>query len=105
MYQVYNDNKRLLGEFIPNCAGFNIKSLNLPAAWEYIYQNRDILMKVDQYGPVYAQNNPPADIMLFKRESGQRFSNWLVWIKKNEEAPFNNYFRPQINGADSGIEP
>ena len=33
MYQVYDDNKRLLGEFIPNTAGFNIKTLNLPTAW------------------------------------------------------------------------
>lgn len=105
MYQVYDDNKRLLGEFIPNTAGFNIKTLNLPTAWEYIYQNRDILMKVDQYGPVYAQNNPPADVMLFKRESGQRFSNWLVWIKKDGEDAFNNYFRPQLSGADTKLEP
>ncbi len=104
MYEVFDGN-RLLGKFIPHCAGFKIKTFNLPAAWEYIYQNRDILMKVDQYGPVYAQNNPPADIMLFKRESGQRFSNWLVWIKKGGEEAFNNYFRPQINGANSSIEP
>ena len=103
-FSIIKNEEKVLGEFIPNCAGFNIKTLNLPTAWEYIYQNRDILMKVDQYGPVYAQNNPPADIMLFKRESGQRFSNWLVWIKK-DNAAFNNFFRPQLNGAESSAEP
>ncbi len=105
MYEVFNENKKILGEFVPDCPGFNIKSLNLPAAWEYIYQNRDILMKVDQFGPVYAQANPPADVMLFRRENAQKFSNWTVWIKKDGAEAFNNFFRPQINGANSKAEP
>ncbi len=105
MYEIFDQNKKLLGEFVPDCAGFNIKSLNLPAAWEYIYQNRDILVKVDQFGPVYAQANPPADVMLFRRENAQKFSNWLVWIKKQGEEAFNNFFRPQINGANANAEP
>ena len=105
MYEIFDQNKKLLGEFVPDCAGFNIKSLNLPAAWEYIYQNRDILLKVDQFGPVYAQANPPADVMLFRRENAQKFSNWLVWIKKQGEEAFNNFFRPQINGANANAEP
>lgn len=105
MGPIKDKNGRVLGEFVPNTAGFKIKSLNLPSSWEYIYQNRDILMKVDQFGPVYAQADPPADVMLFKRESGQKFSNWLVWIQKDAEEPFNNYFRPQINGKNSKAEP
>ncbi len=105
MKQVNDKNGRMLGEYVEDTAGFHIKTLNLPTNWEYIYQNRDILMKVDQFGPVYAQANPPADVMLFRRENGQRFSNWLVWIKKDGQEPFNNFFRPLLNGADSKSEP
>ena len=103
--QVFDENGRLYGEYIPDTAGFKIKTLNLPSSWEYIYQNRDILMKVDQFGPVYAQANPPADVMIFKRESGQKFSNWLVWIKQEGKEAFNNFFRPVLNCAESGAEP
>ena len=105
MNEVKDRSGKVLGEYVENTAGFKIKTLNLPTAWEYIYQNRDILMKVDQFGPVYAQANPPADIMLFRRENGQRFSNWLVRIKKDGEDSFNNFFRPLLNCADSKAEP
>ena len=94
-----------LGQFIESTAGFEITSLNLPSAWEYIYQNRDVLMKVDQFGPVYAQMDPPGDIQMFRRESGQKFSNWIVWIKKEGAEPFNNFLRPQANVTKQNDEP
>ena len=94
-----------LGEFLPSTAGFRISSLNLPASWEYIYQNRDVLMKVDQFGPVYAQMDPPGDVQMFRRESGQKFSNWIVWIKKEGGEPFNNFFRPHANSVKQNDEP
>ena len=103
--QVFDENGRLYGEYIPDTAGFTIKTLNLPSSWEYIYQNKDILMKVDQFGPVYAQANPPTDIMLFKREAGQKFSNWIVWIKQEGQKAFNNFFRPVIDCEESGSQP
>lgn len=62
-------------------------------------------MKVDQFGPVYAQANPPTDIMLFKREAGQKFSNWIVWIKQEGQKAFNNFFRPVIDCEESGSQP
>lgn len=103
--QIFDENGRLYGEYIPDTAGFTIKTLNLPSSWEYIYQNKDILMKVDQFGPVYAQANPPTDIMLFKREAGQKFSNWIVWIKQEGQKAFNNFFRPVIDCEESGSQP
>lgn len=39
----------MYGKFIENTAGYEINTLNLPASWEYIYENRDILLKVDQF--------------------------------------------------------
>ena len=53
-------------------AAFTIESADLPAPWEVIYQNRQILVRVDQHGPVYAQVDPPSGIMLFRREHFQR---------------------------------
>lgn len=105
---VFNSTGEKLGEFLLDCAGFQINSLNLPTQWDYIYQNRDILLKVDQFGPVYAQAEPPGDIMIFKRENGQRFSNWAVWLSSKQidhGLPFNNFFRPIIDGRNPSKQP
>jgi len=98
LLSVKNESEKKLGSFIPGTAGYEIKSPNLPAAWDYIYQNGDVLLKLDQYGPVYAQAHPPGDIMLFKREPNQRFSSWVVWLQEEDKTPFNNFFRPQADG-------
>ncbi len=85
----------MYGKFIKNTAGYEINTLNLPASWEYIYENRDILLKMDQHGPVYAQAHPPGDIMLFKREQHAKFSPWFINITSDLfDGRITNFFRP-----------
>ena len=88
-------------------ATFTIKKLNLPTPWEYIYQNRKMLLKVDQHGPVYAQAYPPNDIMLFTRDKFQRYSSWLVWLNSPSftDGAFTNFYRPTLGGANPAAEP
>ena len=93
----------MYGHFIENTAGYEINTLNLPTSWEYIYENKDILLKVDQFGPVYAQANPPGDIMLFKREAHQKYSPWFVNIITEDNERFTNFFRP--NKLEASCEP
>lgn len=84
-----------------NPGTYVLKHLNMKTSWEYIYQNRDILLKVDQYGPISAQACPPEDIMLFKREKDDRYSKWLVWLQSeslNNGQPFTNFYRPVTVG-------
>lgn len=103
---VYDENQREMGRFLGEEAGFEIKTLNLPAPWEYIYENQDILVKMDERGPVYAQEKPPQGIAIFKRENGQRFSSWGVWIRKEgSKEAFTNFFRPLSDAAIPGKEP
>lgn len=80
----------MYGNFIKNTAGYEINSLDMKTSWEYIYENKDILLKVDQYGPVYAQANPPGDIMLFKREQHQKYSSWQFNIAVGDSS-FSNF--------------
>ena len=97
-----------LGRFDPDAKGaFRIHSLNLPTNWEYIYQNREMLLKVDQFGPVYAQADPPTDIMLFRRDPFQRWASWLVWLRSDafECGAFPNFFRPAPRLTDPGAAP
>lgn len=106
--EIYGPSGQKWAEFRPDCAGIDLFSMNLPAPWEYIYQNHDVLLKVDQFGPVYAQANPPGGILLFKREGGQKFSSWGVWLQSNEmedPKPFTNFFRPLVDGSDPSKEP
>lgn len=98
MYEKIYDGDKQIGKFnMEEGASFTLNTLDIEVPWEFIYQNRNILLKVDQNGPVYAQANPPQDIMLFKRQPHQKYSSWLVWIKSdeiNEGRAFNNFFRP-----------
>lgn len=94
----------MYGKFKTDTAGYEIKTLNLPTSWEYVYENRDVLLKVDQFGPVYAQAHPPGDIMLFKRETHEKYSPWLIRIESSAFAgSITNFFRP--NTFDAGVEP
>ena len=40
-------------------ATYIIHDLGMETSWEYIFQNREILLRLDQYGPVAAQAYPP----------------------------------------------
>ena len=44
-------------------ATYIIHDLGMETSWEYIFQNREILLRLDQYGPVAAQAYPPGDIL------------------------------------------
>lgn len=84
----------MYGHFIENTAGYEINTFNLPTSWEYIYENKDILLKVDQFGPIYAQAHPPGDIMLFKREQHQKYSPWFIHIITESGERFSNFLKP-----------
>ena len=69
----------------------------LKGNWFYIYQNRKILLYVDQNGPVKIQYEPPSGILISKREIGETQSKWQVWIqspKVNEGMPISNFNSP-----------
>ncbi len=55
-------------------AGYEINSLDMETSWEYIFQNRDILLRLDQFGPVNAQLRPRG---IFCCLRGRRTINFL----------------------------
>ncbi len=95
------------GHFSEEPASFVIDSPDLPVGWDYVYQNRKMLLRVDQHGPIYAQADPPNDIMLFRREGFQRDSSWLVWLRSDDFkcGAFSNFLRPNMSNLELGIKP
>ena len=68
--------------------------------WYYIYQNRKILLYVDQNGPVKIQYQPPSGILVAKREIGEKQSKMQTWIQCDEVnggVPFSNFNSPTLN--------
>lgn len=60
-------------------AGYTvIEGKKLEEPWYYVYQNRKILLYLDQNGPVKVQYQPPSGILIFKRELGETQSKWQV---------------------------
>ena len=101
--KIYNETKQncIYGHFnnkVP--AGYTLTNgdkLNGP--WYYVYQNRKILLYVDQNGPVKIQCNPPSGILLCKRELGENQSKWQVWVQSkdlNSGVPVSNFNTPVI---------
>ena len=56
------------GKFSKKPGGYRIEKLPEAGNYEYIYKNDEILVKVDQYGIITAQINPPVGEAVFKRE-------------------------------------
>ncbi len=76
----------------------NSGKLNGP--WYYIYQNRKILLYVDQNGPVKIQYQPPSGILAIKREWGETDSRWQVFIQSddlNGGTPVSNFGTPRLD--------
>jgi cellobiose phosphorylase len=90
-----------------NKAGFIIDTPNLPTPWDFIYQNRSMLLRVDQHGVAYAQSFPPSDIVMFMRDRFQRSSVWSTWFRSPDfdAGPFTNFFRPAPGIADPTAAP
>ena len=71
----------------------------LVSPWYYIYQNRKILVYVDQNGPVKIQYQPPSGILIAKRELGETQSKLQTWItcpQVNGGIPFGNFHNPVL---------
>lgn len=62
------------GTFENKLGGYTINKLPQYGAYEYIYKNHNVLVKVDQYGIQSAQMDAPAGIVLVKREKREQFS-------------------------------
>ena len=56
------------GTFKNEAGGFTITKLPPVGSYEYILKNDDILVKLDQFGLITAQINPPVGEAVFKRE-------------------------------------
>lgn len=75
------------------------KGEELSEPWYYIYQNRKILLYVDQNGPVKIQYQPPSGILITKRELGEKQSKLQTWIQCvdiNGGIPFSNFNTPNL---------
>lgn len=81
-------------------AGYTLTNgSELYAPWYYIFQNRKILLYVDQNGPVKIQHQPPSGILVCKRELGETQSKWQVWIQSeglNGGVPVSNFNNPVL---------
>ena len=95
------DKKCRYGEYdLTKKAAYTVTdSDSLVEPWYYIYQNRRILLYVDQNGPVKIQYQPPAGILVAKRELGEKQSKLQTWIQSpdvNSGIPFSNFNSPTL---------
>ena len=78
------------GKFSDKLGGYTIGKLPDAGNYEYIYKNDEILVKVDQYGIVTAQINPPVGEAVFKREEREVGSPVKVYFSDGKSV-YNNF--------------
>ena len=78
------------GKFSKKPGGYRIEKLPEAGNYEYIYKNDETLVKVDQYGIITAQINPPVDEAVFKREEREVGSPVKAYFSDGESV-FNNF--------------
>lgn len=78
------------GKFADKLGGYIIDKLPDAGNYEYIYKNDEILVKVDQYGVVAVQINPPVGEAVFKREEREVGSPVKALISDGERV-FDNF--------------
>ncbi|MBQ4517408.1 MAG: hypothetical protein II997_02340 [Clostridia bacterium] len=89
------------GHFNPDSpAGYTLTDGDkLKGPWYYVYNNRKLLLYVDQNGPVKVQYQPPNGILIIKRELGENQSKWQVWVQSpdlNSGVPVSNFNTPSL---------
>jgi cellobiose phosphorylase len=90
-----------------NRGTFKINTIHLPTTWDFIFQNRKILLRVDQLGVDYAQAFPPSDVMLFRRDGYQKSSAWMTWFASSHfsDGAFTNFFHPNLGAKHPNTSP
>lgn len=78
------------GKFSKKPGCYRIEKLPEAGNYEYIYKNDEILVKVDQYGIITAQINPPVGEAVFKREEREVGSPVKAYFSDGESV-FNNF--------------
>ena len=78
------------GKFSKKPGGYRIEKLPDAGNYEYIYKNDETLVKVDQYGIITAQINPPVGEAVFKREEREVGSPVKAYFSDGESV-FNNF--------------
>ena len=77
------------GEFLDELGGYVLTSLPEAGNYEYIYKNDEILLKLDQFGLVTAQIDPPTGEAPFKREEREVFSPLKIVISDGTQTHEN----------------
>jgi len=96
------------GRFEPGPATFTCSKYHLPAPWEYVYTNGDILLRLRHDGGGYLQLEPPGGSALFRAERGHeapQMFTWLIPDVRGEREAFANFHRPELPLGAPGSEP
>jgi len=103
-----------LGRFCDAPATFECTRYHLPAPWDYVYTNGDVLLRVRQDGAGYLQAHPPQGVPLLAgppllhRANGHCTPNMFTWIitgsRRRREA-FTNFYHPALPSPRAAAEP
>lgn len=96
------------GRFVEEPATFECTRYHLPTAWDYVYTNGKVLLRVRHDGGGYLQIAPPGGPALFRQERGEvtpPFFTWVIPEGRKGGAAFSNFWLPTVPDLPPGTEP
>lgn len=73
--------------------GYTITDPDIKGSYEYNLLGKNMLICLDQNGFSKIQAYPPEDLVLIRRENGEKYSKWLTFIVCDGKK-YCNFFRP-----------
>ena len=92
------------GHFQDKLGGYTLTEFPKVGNYEYIYKNKEILLKVDQYGVQTCQINPPTGVALVKRERREINSPIRVYFSFNGKT-YHNFDGFSAKGVEISFTP
>ena len=93
------------GHFLEAPGTFEITKFFTPDAWDYVFTNRQMLLRVRHDGTGYVQLEPPCGPMLYKMERYQQYPGFFLWVKPEGEDAFSNFYKPNFDVKNPDREP
>ncbi len=94
-----------LGRYEEGTATFTCLKRDLPAPWDYVYTNGDVLLRIRHDGGGYLQVGPPGGPALFRPERGETAPMIFAWLAPEEGRAFSNFATPTVPLEKPGTEP
>lgn len=82
--------KKQYGRFLNELKAYELNKIPEAGNFEFLLKNKNVFIKIDQFGPSFAQIEPPSGMYILQRKVRETFSPWKFYFSIGAKV-FNNF--------------